>query len=140
MVTKELGNSYFTTLKTIGGYQYDFQDSMHGDPKNWMGDTRTPRRKEVERYFSSAESFRDAALAELAALETNARKRSPSGAAILTVREPPRGGIPPKEVKRAPDIMPTKDQLAAILDEALADIEQRRKLVRAHHRDMFDAT
>ena len=58
----ELGNSYFTATKRQGEFSYYFQVSMYGDPKTWMGDTRTPRERDVERYLTSAKGFLDAAL------------------------------------------------------------------------------
>ncbi|MCI0639358.1 MAG: hypothetical protein L0Y72_24765 [Gemmataceae bacterium] len=137
----ELGNSYFTTTKRYGDLTYGLQVSMYGDPKTWMGDTRTPRDRDVERYLSSPESFLAAALAEFDALEANARKHIPSGAAVRTVVDGKgaRSDNPPKEVAQTVENRLTEKQLTAILGEALTDIEQRRKLVRAHFREMHAA-
>jgi len=133
----ELGNSYFGATKRLRPFTYSFQVSTHGDPKTWMGDTRTPRNRQAERFLASPKAFLDAALAELDALEAHALKQIPSEAAILRITEDRRDGLPPMEVKLGPDNQMSKKELTAILAEAIADIDQRRKLVRAHHQDMF---
>lgn len=97
-----------------------------------------PRAEEITPYWESPESFRDAALAELALLEKSARKLIPSGVAgEVWTRGGPSGGDAPHQVGGAEDI---SDRVrSAALDQALAQIAEQKRLVEEHFKDMHRA-
>jgi hypothetical protein len=88
----------------------------------------------IQRYWSSSTSFREAALEELDRLEENARRQIASGRAftVETLGGPTGADVPlPVPNDQIPHAVKQ-----AVLDEALAEIEVRRKLVQAHYRAM----
>jgi hypothetical protein len=137
-----LVNSYYSTSRRYGDLVYRFQVSTHGT-SSWAGDARASRDPLVEKYYSSAKSFRETALAELDSLEKYAREQIPSGKAVISVKDHSNvsSAEPPREVGLSPggDKSLTKTQTDAILQAALMEIDRRRAIVREHYEEQHAA-
>jgi hypothetical protein len=95
---------------------------------------RRPPVHALRAYWRSAESFRDAALADLDRLDANLR--DPARRWLRTTAKHPRRAADAKEAERTRPPDPIR---AALLEEALAEVEGRRRLVREHFKDMHAA-
>jgi hypothetical protein len=135
-----LVNSYFTARRKYGQLEYQFQVSTHGT-RSWMGETKTGPDEQVEKYLASAESFRDAALAELDALERHCRDQIASGEAVIGVNDytDVRSDNPPRSPPSGVDTCLSEAQKAEVLQSALTEIDRRREIVREHYAEQYAA-
>jgi hypothetical protein len=131
------GGCWFSASRSDDRYAYFFNVSSR--PAGDDGLNRKPLGKEIARYWASAESFRDAALGELDKLEANARDGIASGAAVrITTKGGPTGADVPMPVLPGSVTVP-EAMKAAVLKDAIAEVERRRKLVKEHYKDMYAA-
>jgi hypothetical protein len=132
------GQCQFSTSRTDAKYVYNFHVTSR--PAGDNGLNQKPLGREIARYWASADSFREVALEELDRLESNAKDGIASGKVVtITTKGGPTGADVPMPV--APGSVTTPEAVkAAVLKEALAEIEGRKKLVRGHFKEMHAAT
>jgi hypothetical protein len=125
----------FRATRTDDQYAYDAVVTSRPRGADWP--LYRPQGEVLGRYWSSAAAFREAALAELDRLAENARREIPSGHAFSVRALRPLGGyttLPRADGAKVPPAV-----RAEVLDQALAEVEDRRALVRAHAEGMHAA-
>jgi hypothetical protein len=125
--------------------RFDYQFLVSSQPGGVAVMNRKPLGREIARYWSSADSFRDVVLEDLDRLEANVKDGIPSGklAKIMT-KGGPTGANPPQPVTNKEagppgtlgEVVPDAIKGAA-LKQALAEIENRKKLVKEYYKDMY---
>jgi hypothetical protein len=99
--------------------------------------------RQIVQHLDSAESLRDAMLGEANTLEERMRRLIPSQEAVLHYYDDTGANAanPPKKQLGPPkgEYALTPAQTTEILDEALAELDERRELIRAHYKAMHAA-
>jgi hypothetical protein len=132
------GRAWYSTIRTENNLVYHVQVSSRS--LGVSGFSQKPLGQEIARYWASAESFRDAALEELDFLTAEAKETIASGKAVsITTKGGPTGADVPRPVAPGPLTLP-ESLKTAVLKDALAEIEARKKMVREHFKDMYAAT
>lgn len=128
------GRANFNTTRRDDEYLYEVDISSRPlDPKRPL-----PQSESIQQYWSSPESFREAALEELNRLEENVRRQIASSTAFeVKTKGGPTGADVPMPV---PNNLVPDAVKQSVLDEALAEIETRRKLIQANYEAMHAAT
>lgn len=116
-----------------------------------------PPRRGPRKFLASAESFRDAGLADANKLEALIREQIATGKAAISVTDASKlearteggtdGGHPPQPVYHHPTFGPplpaeyelAEEQKQEILDEATQEMQRRRRLFREHYQEMYAA-
>ncbi len=131
------GRGYFGKRK-FGEIEYQFG----------VGDSPSSDR-DVRPYLESAESMRDQALGVIEYLEDRLRKEIPSGKAITSLIDPslpPQNPVDPEPPSKRSLKPPfpkryelTEAQREEILEQALADLKDRKRLWQEHYRELYAA-
>lgn len=129
------GAVQFRTARSDDRYRY--QVAVSSSPPGAPGPFHRPQADLIKSYWSSAASFQREVMEELERLRENARREIASGEAFMVKTK---GGPTGRDVPMpAPSDRIPEAIKAAVLEEALAEIETRRKLVQSHYKAMHAA-